>query len=259
MSKQLEIRGTKKQWFFGKLAACVVGLLGWTLRYRVDDPHSVKDLLRSSLSDEKDSNASKNASKEAPDAGVWVFWHAHLLSAPLALTRFIGKVPASTLTSASKDGAIIASFLSSFGVKSVRGSSSRRAVAALIALKRALKQGDQVFVTPDGPRGPRYHMEGGVVKLAQSVGCPLFPVRFVYSSSWRLGTWDHLRIPKPFSSITLELGRPVMVPAKLNENDFEILRKKVEATLREGVDDFPQSFSEKSKKITKSNKNEQDH
>ena len=207
---------------FGKIAAGFVGLLGWTLRYRVEDPHGVKESL------------------DPCSPGVWVFWHSSLLAAPLALTRFIGSVPASTLTSASKDGAVIASFLSCFGVKSVRGSSSRRAVAALIALKRALKNGDQVFVTPDGPRGPRYQMEGGVVKLAQSVGCPLYPVRFVYSSSWRLKTWDRLHIPKPFSVVTLEIGAPVRVSTKLDKNDFEVCQKSIENTLREGIDDFPE-------------------
>ena len=222
MSKSLEIRGTRKQGFIGTLAAGFVGLLGWTLRYRIEDPHGVK----------------KAQLPGAPN--VWVFWHCSLLAAPLALTRFLGPVPASTLTSASKDGAIIASFLARFGVKSVRGSSSRRAVAALIALKRALKGGDQVFVTPDGPRGPRYIMEAGVVKLAQSSKCPLFPVRFTYSSSWRLKTWDRLHIPKPFSTVTIHIGDPVIVPAKLDENDFESCRKSIEDTLREGINDFPE-------------------
>lgn len=221
MSKSLEIRGTKKQWLMGKLAAAFVGLLGWTLRYRVEDPHGVKATL--------------NPTKP----GVWAFWHGGLLAAPLALGRFMVQFPASTLTSASRDGAVIESFLKCFGVKSVRGSSSRRAVASLIALKRALKEGEQVFITSDGPRGPRYHMAAGVVKLAQSSGAPLYSVRFVYSSSWRMKTWDRLHIPKPFSIIAIVIGEPVYVPQKIDANDFESYRKKVEDVLREGIDDFP--------------------
>jgi len=222
MSKSLEIRGSYKQRLIGKLAAGIVGLLGWTLRYRVEDPHGVKQSLIPG------------------EPNVWAFWHCNLLAAPLALTRFLGALPASTLTSASKDGAIIESFLAPFGVKSVRGSSSRRAVAALIALKRALKEGDQVFVTPDGPRGPRYVMEGGVVKLAQSSKCPLFPVRFIYSSCWELKTWDRLRIPKPFSTVTLHIEAPASIPAKLDELAFESYRKSIEDSLREGLNDFPE-------------------
>ncbi|NWK54342.1 lysophospholipid acyltransferase family protein [Verrucomicrobiaceae bacterium N1E253] len=225
MSKRLEIRGSWKQLAAGKLAASVVGLLGMTLRYRVEDPHETRQVVGPGI------------------PGVWVFWHGNLLTAPLALSRFLGKIPASTLTSASKDGAVIASFLSCFGVKSVRGSSSRRAVASLIALKRALKQNDQVFVTPDGPRGPRYVMEPGVVKLAQSASCPLYPVRFSYSSSWRLKTWDRLHIPKPFSRVTIHIEAPCHIPAKLDENDFESVRQGVESSLHEGIDDFPETSS----------------
>jgi len=229
MSKSLEIRGAWKQVLIGKVAAAVVGLLGWTLRYRVDDPAGIKERL------------------VPGEPGVWVLWHSGLLAAPLVLKRFIGPFPASTLTSASRDGAVIASFLICFGVKSVRGSSSRRAVAALIALKRALKQGDQVFVTPDGPRGPRYNMEAGVVKLAQSACCPLYPVRFSYSSSWRMKTWDRLHIPKPFSTVTIHVGEAHCIPAKLDENDFESCRKNVEDILREEIDDFPEDKSRNKK------------
>lgn len=221
MSKSLEIRGTWKQQVIGKVAAFCLRCLGATMRYRVDDPHHVKEGF------------------DGKSAGVWVFWHNGLIAAPLSLRKVVKLAPASTLTSASKDGAVIASFLACFGVRSVRGSSSRRAVASLIALKRALKEGDQIYVTPDGPRGPRYRMEAGVVKLAQSAGVPIYPVRFSYSSSWRTKTWDRLHIPKPFSTLTLHLEAPIQVPSKLDENDFESCRKNVESVLHEGIDDFP--------------------
>jgi len=230
MSKNLEIRGTWKQMLAGKIAANAVRVLSWTLRYRVDDPFGVKEQL------------------VPGEAAVWAVWHNGLLAAPMILTRFIGPLPASTLASASRDGAVIASFLSSFGVTAIRGSSSRRAVAALIALKRALKQGDQVFVTPDGPRGPRYNMAAGVVKLAQSAQCPLYPIRFSYSSSWRTKTWDRLHIPKPFSTLTIHVGEAHHIPAKLDENGFESCRKNVEDILREGIDDFPEDKLQKQKK-----------
>lgn len=223
MSKSLEIRGSWKQQLAGKLAALVLKSLGLTLRYTVDDPHEVR----------KDFDAGQ--------PGVWAFWHNGLIAAPLSLRKIVGSAPASTLTSASKDGAVIASFLAHFGVRSVRGSSSRRAVASLIALKRALKEGDQIYVTPDGPRGPRYSLEAGVVKLAQSAGVPLYPVRFSYSNSWRTKTWDRLHIPKPFSRLTIHVGQPIRVAAKLGENDFESCRKNVEDVLRDGIDDFPEA------------------
>jgi len=222
VSKGTDIRGTWKQRLAGKVAAMLIKLLGLTIRCKLEDPHGVRDLAKPGV------------------PVIWIFWHNCLIAAPLNKKRFSGSAPASALASASKDGAVIESVVSSFGVKTVRGSSSRRGVAALIALKKALKAGEQLFVTPDGPRGPRYHLQPGIVKLAQSSGAPILPVRFTHSSTWRLKSWDHFRIPKPFSRITIHLDQPIEVPAKLDENDFETHRRKVEDTLRQGVDDLPE-------------------
>lgn len=222
MSKGSDIRGTWKQRLAGKLVTVLMRLLGLTLRCRLEDPHGIR-------------------AKTPPGVPViWIFWHNCLIAAPLNKVKFSGKAPASALASASKDGAVIESVISHFGVKTVRGSSSRRGVAALIALKKALKAGEQLFVTPDGPRGPRYHLQPGVIKLAQSSGAPIIPVRFTHSSSWRVKSWDRFHIPKPFSRITIHLDEMIEVPAKLDENTFESYRSKVEHTLRQGVDDLPQ-------------------
>ncbi len=220
MSKRTEIRGTKKQWLAGKAVALLMRVVGLTLRIRVEDPHGQK------------------AASPAGVPVIWIFWHNCLFSAPLAKKKFSGTAPASALASASRDGAVIESVVASFGVKTVRGSSSRRGVAALIALKKALKSGEQLFITPDGPRGPRYHLQPGVVKLAQSSGAPIVPVRFEHSASWRLKSWDRFHIPKPFSTVTIRVGEPMLVPSALDDTAFEAQRQHVENVLREGVDDF---------------------
>jgi len=169
MSKSSEVRGTWKHKLAGKIVTVMIKTLGLTLRSRVDDPHGLA---------------------QTTQPVIWIFWHNCLIAAPVNKVKFSAKVPASALASASKDGAMIEAMVTSYGVKTVRGSSSRRGVAALIALKKALKAGDQLFVTPDGPRGPRYHLQPGVIKLAQSSGVPIIPVRFTHSSSWRLKSWD---------------------------------------------------------------------
>ncbi len=222
MGKSLEIRGSRKQRFYGRLASLSMRLVGLTLRYQIDDPHG------------------QRAKADEGEPMIWTFWHNCLFAAPLTKTRFSGHAPASALASASKDGAVIESMITSFGVKAIRGSSSRRGVAALIALKKALKAGEHLFITPDGPRGPRYHMQPGVVKLAQSSGSPIVPVRFTYLSCWYLKTWDRFRVPKPFSKVIVHIDESIYIPAKLDEKDFESHRKQVENTLRNGVDDLPE-------------------
>ncbi|MBK1830379.1 lysophospholipid acyltransferase family protein [Verrucomicrobiaceae bacterium R5-34] len=222
MSKGSDIRGTWKQRLAGKVVTVLIKLLGLTLRCKLEDPHGVRALAQPGV------------------PVIWVFWHNCLIAAPLNKTKFSGSAPASALASASKDGAVIESVVSSFGVKTVRGSSSRRGVAALIALKKALKAGEQLFVTPDGPRGPRYHLQPGIVKLAQSSGAPVLPVRFTHSSSWRVKSWDRFHIPKPFSRITIHLEKSIQVPARMDGEVFEQCRKGIETALRQGVDDLPE-------------------
>ena len=215
MSDRVDIRGAKLHWLAGKLAALLMRVMGLTLSYQVEDPSGQKSKVEGGV------------------PVIWIFWHNCLFASPLTKKRYSGSAEASALASASKDGAVIESLVASFGVKTVRGSSSRRGVAALIALKKALKAGEQLFITPDGPRGPRYELQPGVIKLAQSSGVPIIPVRFEHSSSWRLNSWDRFHIPKPFSKITVRVGSSIDVPAKLDNEEFERYRRMVEDALNE--------------------------
>lgn len=142
------------------------------------------------------------------------------------------------LTSASHDGAAVASAAAVFGLGAVRGSSSRRGAAALVGLRRALRDGSDVAITPDGPRGPRYVMQPGIVKLAQSSGADIIPIHLRFPSAWRLRTWDGFVIPKPFSRVTMTFDEALVVPRRLADDDFERWRKKLENLLRAGVDDL---------------------
>jgi hypothetical protein len=124
-----------------------------------------------------------------------------------------------------------------FGIGAVRGSSSRRAVAALIGMKRALKEGLDVSITPDGPRGPRYVFHPGVVKLAESSGAAIVPIHIRFSSAWRLKTWDRFVLPKPFSRVHVVFDDFIRIPKGLDEVAFEAERERVEKILLEGTDD----------------------
>ncbi len=77
------------------------------------------------------------------------------------------------LVSASKDSALLAAVLAKFGVEQVRGSSSRRGPQALLELTTLAQMGYDLAVTPDGPKGPRYSVQEGIVALAQLTGLPI--------------------------------------------------------------------------------------
>src|SRR6478609_6546272 len=83
---------------------------------------------------------------------LWVFWHNRLFVVPYVFERFVRGRPGAALTSASKDGEVLAAFLACFGGRAIRGSSSRRGAIAWREMRRAVDEGTDVFVTPDGPR-----------------------------------------------------------------------------------------------------------
>lgn len=215
-----EIRGDRKAEILGSLAGWL--MRGWakTLRYEVQDRCGV------------------TRPQNQIQPVIYALWHNRIFTLPPIWWRTGGNGRRSVvLTSASKDGTILASAMAVFGIGSVRGSSSRRAVAALIGMKRALKDGLDVCITPDGPRGPRYVFHPGVIKLAESSGAPIVPIHASYASAWRLKTWDGLVIPKPFSRVTVIFDAMLVVPPKLDEAAFQQHLDRLQATLRAGVDD----------------------
>jgi lysophospholipid acyltransferase (LPLAT)-like uncharacterized protein len=117
------------------------------------------------------------------------------------------------LVSEHGDGEIIARILTEFGFRLVRGSSSRGAARALIAVDRELEAGYDVGITPDGPRGPRHSVAPGALLAAHRAGVRILPLAAKASTSWQLGSWDRFMIPKPFARVTIAYGNPVAVEA----------------------------------------------
>ena len=108
------------------------------------------------------------------------------------------------LVSKHRDGRFIGYVLRRFRVDVVLGSSSRSGAAGLRGLLGVLADGDQVVITPDGPRGPRRVAAPGVAQLAALSGVPVLPCSAQTSRRWQLRSWDRMVIPRPF-------GRGVVV------------------------------------------------
>jgi lysophospholipid acyltransferase (LPLAT)-like uncharacterized protein len=137
------------------------------------------------------------------------------------------------LVSASKDGGFLASILECFGVQPVRGSSSRRGPQALLELTSWAERGYDLAITPDGPRGPRYVVQEGVMALAQVTGLPIIPASYHLSWKVQAKSWDRFQIPLPFSCCEMAVGKPVRVPREASDAEREALRQQLERTLKE--------------------------
>ncbi len=175
--------------------------------------------------------------RETSPAGpvIWLVWHNRIFTAPVLQWRRLRHRQGSVLTSASKDGDVLAAVCGHFGIKAVRGSSSKRAAAALIQCIDVLKGGDDLCITPDGPRGPKYKLQPGLLLMSQRTGAPIMPIHLRPRSAWRLKTWDAFMIPKPFTRIDVELGPFLTVPPTDSPDSFEAERTRLESLMRAGT------------------------
>lgn len=122
------------------------------------------------------------------------------------------------LISQSKDGEYIARVLPYFKMLAVRGSSTRGGARALIKLMQATKEGYHPMLTPDGPRGPIYKVQHGILYLAQKTGLPIIPVGTALSHKFKAGSWDKMRVPLPFGKTALVYGKALYIT---QNTDFE--------------------------------------
>lgn len=206
---------TRLQRVLAWLVATLMRLLAATLRYRVDGGHGPAKLPKTPV--------------------IFALWHNRLGLCMKAYHSFVRPQHATehlaALISASKDGAFLAAILENFGVQPVRGSSSRRGAQALLELSSWAERGYDLAVTPDGPRGPCYTIQPGVMTLAQVTGLPVVP--FSYRLNWkiRVKSWDRFQIPLPFARCEMFFGEPIHVPRDASDEDRARLRQRLHDAL----------------------------
>ncbi len=165
-----------------------------------------------------------------------VLWHNRLFLAGEWHQRFRKNKSCYGLISGSRDGAWLETFYGWAGIRAIRGSRNRRGSQATRELIRLVKGGDDVGVTPDGSRGPKYQAKSGALLIARASRSPVILLSFSYSWAIRLKSWDQFVIPLPFSKIRV---RTILLPhAELfKDRDLEQATKRVEQVLLSITDD----------------------
>jgi hypothetical protein len=212
---------------FATLAAGFVRLVGATSRWSFEGDSFVWENLRASR------------------PMIFAFWHNRFFLMPYVYTAHFHKNRIAVIVSRSRDGSLVSEFISRFGFLPVRGSTNRGGQAAFLSLARAVKDGWNAAVTPDGPQGPRYRAQPGIVTLAALTGAPIVPAS---ASSTRQAvfsrTWDRMRIPLPLGRIRMVFGPPLLVPPdtdgeKRTETALRLEKMLLECDRAASPDPFP--------------------
>ena len=149
---------------------------------------------------------------------IIAFWHGRLLMIPPFAPH---KRNIHVLISKHNDGELIARVMQHFKFSLIRGSTKKDAVTAFKNILRALKKGDVVAITPDGPKGPRMRIGGNIIKIAQMTNVPIIATSFSISNAKSLRSWDRFLVAKPFGKGVFIFDEPFTVAKGLKGEDLK--------------------------------------
>lgn len=185
----------------------LLNAIGKTLRYELIDEQTVDEIFAGF------------------DSPILCSYHDRLFAGAYYLRRRRVIV----MTSNSKDGELSARAAQRLGFGMVRGSSSRGGQDALLQLAALMREGSPVFMTVDGPRGPRHKAKPGAPMLARITGKSMLPIMLCPEKYWTLRSWDKMVIPKPFSRVVAMKGDPIFVRSDASRDYIESKRAELEA------------------------------
>jgi lysophospholipid acyltransferase (LPLAT)-like uncharacterized protein len=188
-----------------------IRIIGSTLRWEVHGWHNLE--------------AIRNAGKSL----IMAFWHGRIFMA----TYYFRNRGIVVMTSQNRDGEYIARVIQRFGYGVARGSSTRGSHGATVETLRALKEGKDVGITMDGPRGPRYIAKTGAAYMAWKSGNPVMPFSISVDKKWVMRSWDHFQVPKPFSRAVILIGTPIYATANATREEIQIMEVQIQHSLDE--------------------------
>ncbi|MHC8508996.1 MAG: lysophospholipid acyltransferase family protein [Rhodospirillales bacterium] len=164
---------------------------------------------------------------------ILAFWHGRLLMMPKIWphTGPASRPRVHVLISQHRDGQLIARTVEHLGHGTIAGSSRRGGSGALRAMIGAIKIGESVAISPDGPRGPRMRASEGIVSLARVTGAPIIAAAVSSARGVNLPSWDRFLVPAPFSRGVFVWGERIDVARNAGAAEMETARAAVEDAL----------------------------
>ncbi len=161
---------------------------------------------------------------------IFATWHSRMLIFSYLYKGANGAV----LVSQSKDGNIASKILEKMGNEAFRGSTTRGGGRALVKLIKALKEKNRIsLITTDGPQGPRFKVQPGIIALAKKTGYPILPATYSGKRIKIFSSWDRFILPYPFTTCRVSYGRPVYIPKDAGKGEEKEYLESVEKELQQ--------------------------
>jgi len=196
----------------GFAARCLYGLVKWSVRPAFGP--DAAELMAAFANNER---------------VVIAFWHGQLAMLQAAYRGRGSGI--CTQVSRHSDGEIIARAVQPFGIRAARGSATRGGLASVREMLEAHREGYDLAIALDGPRGPIHHAKPGAIRLAQATGTRLFPVACAPRRGWAFASWDRFTVPMPFTRIHYVFGPPLVIAREVGDDAIETARAALESEL----------------------------
>lgn len=204
-----------KQKFLGFIIWIVYKLLSSTWRVRIIEPVFLQACL------------------ENKTPVIFAHWHGD----EIPLLSLVRKYRIATITSTSKDGEMIDTFIRLSGGMTSRGSSTRGAVNALKGIVRLARQGYNTSFAVDGPKGPIYQIKPGVFELSRLIadrGGYIFCAGVACDRKWVFEkSWNKAFLPKPFARLTIFWAESLNPVTKVEDPRSEELAQKMSVAMHQ--------------------------
>jgi lysophospholipid acyltransferase (LPLAT)-like uncharacterized protein len=156
------------------------------------------------------------------------FWHGNLIMQPFNYKSFKKNGLVKVIISEHSDGEIIRRTVEHLGIGSLSGSSTRGGAKALLGAIKALQNGVDIAITPDGPKGPNHSIADGIVMIAQKTNAKVLCFGATASKFWQFNSWDKFTIPKPFGTINFYVSEPFSLEGLSLEDAKEKIKINME-------------------------------
>jgi hypothetical protein len=175
---------------------------------------------------------------------IYVMWHEN----QFCVYGLQNKNKVNILISNSIDGEIITKIVEKMGFKTCRGSSNRKgSVSGTLKMISKLKNGEDIAIMVDGPRGPIHKVKSGAIVLAREAGVPIVPIHW-YSTDFtfvRFPSWDKMTSPiGPCRLINL-YGEPIYTDGKTDEQVANEVRESLLKLAQEAPERYKQARKQK--------------